>query len=112
MDGSTIVPTLAGALTALAAALLIGGWPGLPPLTGATAAAAGALVVAPLLLILAAIGRAGSDVAGDRLLAPGADPDRADRRPGEFLDPLDVGPRVGRQFVEAPERRQVFEPAR
>jgi hypothetical protein len=112
VDGFMTVPALAGAQAALAGALLIGGWPGLPALAGATAVAAGALVATPLLLIGAVVGRDDSDVPRDRLVAPRTDADRAHRGPGELLDPLDVGPRVGRQLVEAPERRQVFEPAR
>ncbi len=40
--------------------------------------------------------RTGSDVAGDRLVAAGADADRAHRGAGQLLDPLHVGPGVGR----------------
>jgi hypothetical protein len=58
-SGSVLVPVLSGALAAAAAGLLLGGWPGLPPITGpAPTVAAYALVAAPLLLILAAARRA------------------------------------------------------
>ncbi len=106
------MPVLAGAVGTAAAAALVGGWPGLPPITGVVAtAAAAALLVAPLLLLVAAA-RTGSDVAGDRLVAARPHADRAHRGPGQLLDPLYVGPRGGRQLIERPERRQVLEPAR
>ena len=112
VDGTIIVSMLAGALSALAGVLLIG-WPGLPPLTGPLAVAAYALVAMPLLLLLATAAREDdSDLAGDRLVASGADADRAHRGPGELLDPGHVGAGVGRQLVERADRRQVLEPAR
>ena len=47
-----LVPTVAGAVAAIAVALLLG-WPGRPPLTGtATVAAAVALAVVAVLLVL------------------------------------------------------------
>ena len=53
--GSALVPMLSGALAAAAAGLLLGAWPGLPPVSGpAPTVAAYALVAAPLLLIGAA----------------------------------------------------------
>ena len=108
VDGSVVLPVLAGALTTAAAVLAVGGWPGMPPVTGPAAIAAYALVAVPLLLI----GAADSDLARDRLVAARADADRAHRRPGQLLDPVHVGAGIGRQLLEGPERRQVLEPSR
>jgi hypothetical protein len=111
--GSLLVPVFSGALATTAAAMLVGGWPGLPPITGlAPTVAGGALLVTPLLLLLVASVRTGSDVAGDRLVAARTHPDRAHRGPGQLLDPVHVGAGGGRQLIERPERRQVLEPAR
>jgi hypothetical protein len=112
VNGSALVPVLAGALGATAAVLVLGGWPGLPAVTGPAQLAAYWLVGVPVLVLLAAAAQPGSDLARDRLVAPRADPDRTHRRPGQLLYPLHVGAGVGRQLVEAPERRQVLEPAR
>ncbi len=54
-SGSALVPMLSGALAAAAVGLLLGSWPGLPPITGpAPTVAAYVLIEAPLLLIAAA----------------------------------------------------------
>jgi hypothetical protein len=110
-----ISPLLGGAVAAAAAVMLIG-WPHRPPLPGqAGAVAAVMLVVVAVLLVFSPAVRPRpmpSDVARDRLVAAWANPDRAHRGAGQLLDPLHVGPRVGREVVEGAAGREVLEPAR
>jgi hypothetical protein len=110
----TIAPLLAGAVAAAAGMMLLG-WPHWPPLPGrAGAVAAVTLVVVAVLLVFAPAApraRTRSDVARDGLVAAGPDPDRADRGSGQLLDPLHVGPGVGREVPEGPTGRELFEPA-
>jgi hypothetical protein len=98
-----VVSMLAGAVSTVAGALLLG-WPGLGRrgdlvLAGtAVTLAAAALVVVPVLLVVASAVAAAqrSDLPRDRLLAAGADADGGHRRSGELLDPVHVGLRGGR----------------
>jgi hypothetical protein len=107
------VPVLGGALAAIVVALRVGAWPGLPPIAGEPMMIASyVLLLTSLLMVAAAVAGPPSHVPGDRLVAPGAHPDRAHRGAGELLDPLHVGPGGGRQLVEGAQRRQVLEPAR
>jgi hypothetical protein len=109
-----IAPLLSGAVAAAAGMMLIG-WPHRPPLPGqAGAVAAVALVMVAVLLVFAPAmrpRRTPSDGAVDRLVAAGADPDRAHRSTGQLLDPLDVGACVGREVVEGAAGGEVFKPA-
>ena len=63
VNGSVVVPVLAGALGAAAAVLALGGWPGLPAVTGPAQLAAYWLVGVPVLVLLAAAARPDSDLA-------------------------------------------------